>query len=60
MVAAEAKYSAHPEYSKLCDNLLEISVIVKKLKDKGLSNIHEVYYDELAVEPVDAGERIYR
>ncbi|KAF6034724.1 hypothetical protein EB796_006971 [Bugula neritina] len=59
LIAAQARFGTRLSPKALCGQLVRIGRLIRELKERGFSNAHEVFYEELAIDPVKYGKIIY-
>ena len=60
LIAAQKKHGKYNQPEYFCNQLGEVGRMVRNMKEEGRTNIHEVFYEELALNASYYGTKMYQ
>ncbi|XP_067941128.1 uncharacterized protein [Watersipora subatra] len=60
LLSAQRLYGTQDDPAEVCNQMVSAGKMVKEMKKEGVKNIHEVFYEDMAMNASRSGARIYR
>ena len=60
LLSAQKLYGTRDSAESVCKQMVNIGRMIKTMKKEGIKNIHEVFYEELALNASYYGAQVYR